>query len=134
MNNGEAPTDGYRGASPVPPPGVPVNPVDVERAIMAVSNDIAKGVRLVSDALETFKTAGREYDLAYARAFMAYQGPAHSKRYAADLATSKERQAMDVAEVAYKYAASRAKALEAELSANQSVMRSVTGMYGAAHG
>lgn len=111
-----------------------MNPVDVERAIMELSNDIAKGVRVVSDALEAFKTAGREYDLAYAKAFMAYQGPAHSKRYAADLATADERRAMDVAEVAYKYAASRAKSLEAELSASQSVMRSVTGMYGATRG
>jgi hypothetical protein len=110
--------------------GVPVlNPVDIENRIREVSDDIARGVEICSVRYEAFLNADREFDLAYARAYMAWEGPAHEKRYAADLATEVERTNRDACDVAYKFADRRAKALENELRAYQSVGASVRAMY-----
>jgi hypothetical protein len=114
------------------PSDQPVNPVEVEQAIRSIANDIARGVKIRSDALREFRDREREFDLAFARAYMRFAGPAHAKRYAADIATQDERAARDAAEVAWKYADNQGRALELELSAYQSINRSVTGMYGAA--
>jgi len=110
----------------------PLNPVDVERAIRAISNEVALGVRTRSDALRDFRAAEREFDRAFARAFMKFAGPAHSKRYAAEIATQVERETRDVAEVAWKYADNQGRALELELSSYQSINRGLGAMYGAA--
>lgn len=110
----------------------PLNPVDVERAIREITNEIAHGVRVRSDALRAFRDAERTYDREFARAYMRYDGPAHAKRYAAEIATQDERAARDAAEAAWKYADTQGRSLELELSAYQSIGRSVNGMYGAA--
>jgi len=110
----------------------PVNPVEVEQSLKRLANDIGGSVRGVSQALAKFREAEREFDQAYARAYMKYDGPGHAKRYAADLDTMGERAARDQAEVVWKYAERRAKAIEQELSAWQTIARSVVAMYGAA--
>lgn len=107
----------------------PITPEQVEQAIRATSTRIAKGVRVCSDRYQTFLTADHQYDLAYARAYMAHDGPAHEKKYAAELATETERAARDAADVAYRYADRQAKALENELRAYQSVGASVRSMF-----
>lgn len=107
-----------------------VNPVDVERALQKVRNDINRGVRIVNDAERAKREAQRVYDRAYARAFIAAACPQTEKRYHAELATIAERDALDEAEVAYSYARSRARALSDELSALQSLGQSVRLMYG----
>lgn len=109
-----------------------VNPVQVEVAIREAVNTISEAVGVVSARLAAWKDAEREYDLAYAKAYLGAPGPAHAKRYEAEVATTDLRHAVDVAEVAYKYADRRAKAAEESLSAWQSILRSVNGMYGAA--
>ena len=108
-----------------------LNPVDTEQKIVALSNDIARGVTVVSNAHAAFTEADRAYDLAYARAYMAHEGAAHERRYAADLGTETERIAKDAADVAYQHARRVSKSLEAQLMAMQSVSRSVVAMYGA---
>lgn len=107
----------------------PVNPVAVEQAIQDTANDIAKSVRGVSEALRDYRDKERAYDLAFARAYNRHNGPAHAKKYAAEERTQDERKARDDAEVVYRYAERRVKALEGTLSAYQSVMRSVVAMY-----
>jgi hypothetical protein len=109
-----------------------VNPVDVETAIREAVNTISEAVGVVSARLTVWKDAQRIYDLDYATAYLNAPGPAHAKRYEAEIATTDQRHAMDVAEVAYKYADRRAKAAEEALSAWQSILRSVNGMYSAA--
>lgn len=109
-----------------------LNPVDAEEAIRRHADDIARGVPVVSNAHAAFVAADREYDLAYARAYMAHEGPAHEKRYAADLATAAEREARDIADVSYQHARRVAKSLEGQLMAAQSISKSVRAMYGAA--
>jgi hypothetical protein len=109
-----------------------LNPVSVEHAIREVADSIAKGVRIVSDRYSDFLNADRAYDQAFARAYMAQDGPAHERKYAAELATAQERQARDVADVAYQYARSTARALEDKLRAYQSVNASIRTAYGVA--
>lgn len=109
-----------------------LNPVDVENSIRGVSNRIGKGVQVCDERYRTFLQADHTLDLAYARAYMAHEGPAHEKKYAAELATEQERAARDVADAAYRYADRQAKALDLELRAMQSVGASVRAMYATA--
>ncbi|MER7167256.1 hypothetical protein ABT336_14450 [Micromonospora sp. NPDC000207] len=106
-----------------------LNPVDIEAAIRSCSDRIANGVRVCSERYDAFLKADTAYDQAFARAYMAHQGPQTEKKYAAELATATERAARDAADVAYRYADRTAKALEMELRAWQSVNASVRSMY-----
>jgi len=110
----------------------PLNPVEIEARIRSISNRIAEGVIITSNRHAAFLAADHVYDLAFARAFMAHDGPATEKKYAAELATEDERQARDIADAAYRYADRQAKALENELRAYQSVGASVRAMYAVA--
>lgn len=109
-----------------------LNPVSIETAIREVADRIANGVRVVSDRYRDFLTADRAYDQAFARAYMRHDGPAHEKKYRAELDTTAEREARDTADVAYQYARSTARALEDQLRAYQSLGASVRSMYGVA--
>jgi|SRR5690606_11418374 len=106
-----------------------MDPVAIETAIRECANRIAKGVTVCSNAYSKFLEADREYDQAFARAYIEADGAAHERKYIAELATAEEREQRDVADAAYRYADRTAKALEAELRALQSVNKSVTGMY-----
>lgn len=110
-----------------------LNPVDVERKIREVSERISNSAGICNDRYKAFLTAEREYDQAFARAYLAStDAPAHARKYEAELDTAKERQARDVADAAYRYADRLAKALESELRAYQSVGASVRQMYAVA--
>ncbi|CAM3288552.1 hypothetical protein [Stackebrandtia soli] len=110
----------------------PMNPVAIEESIRNVSGRIAAGVTVCSDAYKAYLTADRAYDLAYARAYLDADGPAHERRYSAEVATTEDRTARDVADVAYRHADRLARALESELRALQSVGASVRAMYSVA--
>jgi hypothetical protein len=112
----------------------PLNPVQIEQNIRTCSERIHRGVIVVSNAEAAARQARRDYDLAYAVAYMDSDGPAHERRYAAEITTADERAAADVAELAYRHAERTAKAVEAELRAWQSVGASVRVMYGAETG
>lgn len=109
-----------------------LNPVDIENAIRGVADRIANSVKVCSDRYRDFLKADLEYDQAFARAYMTADGPAHEKKYAAELATSEERARRDVADAAYRHADRLAKALDSELRAYQSVGASVRAMYSVA--
>lgn len=109
-----------------------LNPADIERSIRETANDIARGVRVVSAAEAEYREKARVYDRAFASAYLAADGPAHEKKYRAELATGRERDEMDVAELAFKHAERTAKSLEAKLRAFQSVGASVRTMYSGA--
>ena len=110
----------------------PANPVQIEAAIREAANRIAKGVRVCDDRYQVFLRADHALDEAYAHAYMGHEGPAHEKRYAAELATQDERAARDVADAAYRFADRQAKALGLELRSLQSIGASVRAMYSAA--
>lgn len=109
-----------------------LNPVEIERSIRETAERIGNGVRVVSERYGAYLTAERAYDQSFARAYMAHEGPAHEKKYAAELATTQEREARDVADAAFRYADRTARALENELRAYQSIGASVRQMYGVA--
>lgn len=110
----------------------PLNPVEVETAIRRLAAESAKAVRVVTGALDRFREAERVYDREYAGAYLAHAGPAHEKKYAAELATTDLRRDRDVAEVAWRYSERTAASLERQLSAYQSINRSVSQMFSAA--
>lgn len=107
----------------------PWSPVQVETQIRELANRIGDSVPVCRDKYREYLTADRVYEQAFARAYLAHDGPAHEKRYAAELATAFEREARDVADVAYRYADRLAKALESELRAYQSVGASIREAY-----
>jgi hypothetical protein len=106
-----------------------LNPVDIEQVIRETANHIAHGVTVVSNAEAKAREAERIYDRAYAAAYLDASGPAHEKKYRAELATEAERDAMDIAELAFKHAERTARSLESKLRAYQSVGASVRSMY-----
>jgi hypothetical protein len=106
-----------------------LNPVDVEQVIRSTADQIARGVTIVSTAEATAREAERVYDRAYAAAYLTAPGPSHEKKYRAELATEAERDAMDVAGLAFKHAERTARALESKLRAYQSVNASVRAMF-----
>lgn len=109
-----------------------LNPVAVEQKILELSNRIAKSASICNERYLVRGETERAYEQAFAREYMAHEGPQQEKRYAATLATADEKEAADVAEAAYRYADRLAKALESELMAYQSVARSVGRMFNAA--
>jgi hypothetical protein len=110
----------------------PLNPVEIEQAIRRLANESAKAVRVVSGALQKYRDAERDYDRAFAVAYMGHQGPAHEKKYAAEIETSAAREQRDIAEVAWRYAERTAASLERQLSAYQTINRTVAQVYSAA--
>ena len=109
-----------------------LNPVDIEQRIRDIANRIANSVAICSDRYGLFLKADLAYDQAYAKAYLFHDGPQTEKRYAAEVATAKEREERDLADVTYRHADRLAKALEAELRAFQSVGASVRAMYNVA--
>lgn len=110
----------------------PLNPVAVETRIRELANEIARGVGIVTERLTAYRDAERAFDETYSRAYLKAAGSVEDKKRQAMLATMEPRAALDVAEVAYKHADRRAKALELELRGIQSIGASVRSMYGVA--
>lgn len=109
-----------------------LNPVDVERVIRETANEIARNVRVVSDAEREARRTRVVYERAFASAYLAAEGPAHEKKYHAELDTQTERDAMEIADLAYRHAERQSRALEGKLRAFQSIGASVRQMYAAA--
>lgn len=108
------------------------NPVTVETAIRDCANRIGKGVSVCANAYAAFLDAERMYDRAFAAAYMGYDGPAHAKKYAAELETGELRAVRDEKDAAYRYADRQSRALTEELRAFQSIGASIRMMYGVA--
>lgn len=105
------------------------NPVSVEKAILEAVDGIVDGIRKASTAYETYLKANHAYEYAFAKAYMAYDGPAHAKRYAAEIGTETERIDRDAADVAYRYVERTNRALERKLDALRSIGVSVRQAY-----
>lgn len=107
-----------------------LNPDDVSAQISAVRNQIAEGVRTISDAEEEAKDKRRAFDLAYAKAYLNADGAAYMRRYKATVETMKEREAMDIADLAFSKAEREGWALIRALGAWQTISNSVVALYG----
>ncbi len=113
---------------------VPLNPEQIEAAMRLCNLRIARGVRVVTDAEKAYRDLDRAHDRAYAQAFLDWEGPQTEKRHAATLATDAEREARDVAHLAFQHVKRLAEALQDELRTLQSVNKSIIAMYGATRG
>ena len=109
-----------------------LNPVDVEHKIQEISQRIANGVRIITEAEREARAKRRASDLAFAYAYKKSDGPAHERRYAAEIEAMPHREAAEIAEIALHHAERTAKALEKELFAWQSINGNIRAMYGAA--
>ena len=109
-----------------------MNPAEVEGAIRDISNRIAAGVKVCSDRYKAILAADRDYDYLFAQAYLAYDGAAHAKKYAAEVETTAAREARDIADAAYRYAERQHRALQDELRAMQSVGASIRSMFAVA--
>ncbi|MGY2747250.1 hypothetical protein [Arthrobacter sp. UYCu723] len=109
-----------------------LNPVAIEQRIRDISNRIALSAGVCNDRYVAVLQTDHTYEQAFAAAYMSHEGPAHEKKYAAELATAAERTARDIADAAYRYADRLAKALESELRAYQSIGASVRAMFNVA--
>jgi hypothetical protein len=107
------------------------NPAEVEAKIEETKNRIAAGVSIVTAREKEMKDKKRAFDLAYAHAFKRAEGSVKDREYTADIEAMPHREEADNAEIAYKHAERKAKALDRELFAWQSILNSVRAMYGA---
>ena len=109
-----------------------LTPPELDQRLTKVVDRIADGVRVCDRLYRERLQAAGDYDRAFARAYLAHEGPAHEKRYAAELATERERNARDVAEAAHRYAEGTARALRDELDSLRSLGASLRAQFGAA--
>lgn len=107
----------------------PLNPVEVEQAIFDISNEIARGVSIVSEREATYLEAKRIFDRAEAHAVLKAKGTVQEKKAQVELEVIAERDALDAAYIAFRFADKRAKALNLQLDAIRSIGASVRSMY-----
>lgn len=112
--------------------GEVLNPVAVEQAIREAVHLVTEGVDVVTVRLREYREAERLFDLAWARCYMSSKGPVEERKQQCILATEQEKMALDIAEVAYKFADRKTRAAESTLSAYQTLSKSVMAMYQAA--
>lgn len=108
------------------------NPVFIENALAQTANAIAESVTACDAAYREYLEADREYDLAYAHAYLNATGAVNTRKYKAQELTKDQRARRDVADAAYRFADRRARAQELELRSWQSVGASVRAMYSVA--
>lgn len=108
------------------------NPADVERAIVETKNRIARGVTIISEAEKNAKQARTTFDYEYALAYGRAEGPETARKHLATAATIELRRTAEALELAFRHAVRQGEALDRELFAWQSILKSVTAMYGAA--
>lgn len=107
-----------------------LNPAQIEENIRTCAERIHSGVIETTKRERLAREARRAYDHALAQAYLACEGPAHTRKYQAEVDTAAERESAEQAEIEFRYAERTAKAVEAELRAWQSVGASVRLMYG----
>ena len=108
---------------------IPDNPVTIEDELRNLITWITKAVTANHEAYQAKLAADHAYRVAYARAYVNAPGPQQEKRYRADLDTTEEAVARDVAEAAHKYALDKHRALRDRLEAVRSIGASVREAY-----
>ena len=110
----------------------PLNPTQVEAHIFQLSNDIARGIPIVSEKEKAMVEAKRHLDREIAQATLEAKGTVMDRQAQVELATEAAREEYDVAYVEYRHAERVAKSLDSRLRALQSIGASVRAMYSVA--
>lgn len=106
-----------------------MTPMAIESRIRSIADSILRGADIVNDLRIDYNKIKTDYDLAFATAGMAAEGPLYARRWQAERATHELRQQMDVAYTSYRHGADKLRALESELRAYQSVGASIRAAY-----
>lgn len=108
------------------------SPASVEKAIHECAQRISNGVLKSDRAYRLFLEADQAYDLAYAHAYLDSDGPAHERKYRAEVQTASDRKKRDEADAAYRLMDRNTKAIQSELDALRSIGTSVRQAYAVA--
>lgn len=110
-------------------PDLIMTPIAVESRIRSIADSILRGADIVHELRVRHENLKVTYDLAFARASMAAEGPMYARRWRAEEATHELRQQLAVAYTAYRHGADKLDALKSELRAYQSVGASIRAAY-----
>ena len=109
----------------------PMTPAAVEQAIADCIGRIESGVATVAELDAKATRLRREFDTAYALAFVRAEGAMDIRKYLAVGQTEKAREAAEDAEVGLRHARSLLAALRDSLDAYRSISASVRASFGA---
>jgi sulfite reductase alpha subunit-like flavoprotein len=98
-----------------------VTPVDVERELVDLVSRLDKAPGIIRDYHNLLRAARTEYKKAYAVAYASATGTQMDKKFSAELSTMELQNALDEAEISYKYVCDTQDALRTKLRALQSV-------------
>lgn len=115
-------------------PSEVVTPADLEQRIAFYTDQINQGVAIISEREGEAKRLQRELDREFARQYLAADGPQTEKRYRAELETAQLRADAEVAQLAFRHAERQMRSLETQLSAWQTIAKSLLASMGPATG
>ena len=98
-----------------------VTPFDVEREMVALNNRLDEAPAVIREYHERLREARKQYKRKYNLAFAAAMGNQMDRRVAAEMAAEAEADAVDLAEIEYRYVCDTLDALKTKLRALQSV-------------
>lgn len=98
-----------------------VTPLDVERELVDLVSRLDKAPGIIRDYHNQLRAARAEFKKAYAIAYGSATGTQMDKKFAAELATVDLQDALDEAEISYKFVCDTQDALRTKLRALQSV-------------
>lgn len=111
-----------------------IAPAQVEKRLSELDHVLSMGVLELADRHKKYVVLKTELEIANARAYVKYTGPAHQKKYAAIIETEGLRRELAVAEAAYHFAKSQLDVVRDQVSCVQSIgasMRASMQMAGA---
>lgn len=106
-----------------------LTPVDLEQKILDLKQRTDSAIDNLEKVHGDYLSADRDYDQAKAFAFLRADGNIEVRKAQTELDTADERKNRDVAEVAYRYAQRRLRAMEDELSGLQTISASLRVAY-----
>lgn len=98
-----------------------VTPFDVEREMVELGAHIDAAPKVVKDYHTRLREARKTYKRAYNLAYAMADGPATSRRVEAERACEAEQDALDVAEIEFRYVSDLLDAYKTKLRALQSI-------------
>jgi len=110
------------------------DPAVIEGNIEDTKDRIAEAVKTIDDAELDMKAKRRAFDHEFSRVMATTDGPEYFRKAEATMIAMPEREAADLAEIAYHHAEREARSLEKELFAWQSILNSVRAMWNATGG
>lgn len=110
----------------------PLYPAQIDQALHEVTNRLSRAPKVITDREAAMLEAKRHYDLAKDIAYKRAEGSVRDREAQANIDTQEEREAYEVAYIAYKYADREARAMERQQSTLQTNAKLTLSMFNAA--